>query len=460
MSSTQTLRGWKRILGYAEIRKDLQTRSLPCSPEHVCAWLRKSTVQFSAKNMAMLLRVFDRMTAAGHGCLDSLEKLESEFQAEHFFTKTGILQMVCERTSTPKNTLLQNSLLAWVVQGLTLRALTPDDGKLMHLEPGAPRVPWKFVQLGFFLGGAASFERHYLQVFFPCFFCFFHVKLANQGRDICFFVPLFFGKFFPFKLWQTKDEVLRQMGVELAIRRVIHYLSAKFGNKEGAQARLCDCFGSYTTYFSTFREGSEERKQFLSTCTSSELEAAMFCDAAMSGSKVIHSILANALTENWLLPAEVLMQKREWVEDGIVDVEELLKDPPQEDAVQAAMEEVAQTEEAAVTPVETPDHTPTKARKEEIEDEVPDAVPEEEKKVSVEPDRREHFRVLTLPDFVADLFMKVSRTTFERTVHHAKLCADLTFFWGADLDGFECQLDGLKFRIDWFVLWLAGLVVD
>ena len=111
------------------------------------------------------------------------------------------------------------------------------------------------------------------------------------------------------------------------------------------------------------------------------------------------------------------MQKREWVDDGILDVEELLKDPP------------------AVTPVETPDHTPTKPRKEEMEvqDEVPDAVLEETK-VSVEPDRREHFHVLTLPDFVADLFMKVSRTTFEHTVHHAKLCADLTGFLGADLD--------------------------
>ena len=120
--------------------------------------------------------------AAGHGCLDSLEKLESDFQAEHFFTKTGILQMVCERTSTPKNTLLQNSLLAWVVQGLTLRALTPDDGKLMHLEPGATRVPWKFVPLGFFLGGAASFERCYLQVFFLPF-CFSMSSWQNHGRD-------------------------------------------------------------------------------------------------------------------------------------------------------------------------------------------------------------------------------------------------------------------------------------
>ena len=61
VSSTQTLRGWKRIVGYGEVRTDLQSRSLPCSPEHVCLWLRKSTVQVSTKNMSMLLRVFDRM---------------------------------------------------------------------------------------------------------------------------------------------------------------------------------------------------------------------------------------------------------------------------------------------------------------------------------------------------------------------------------------------------------------
>ena len=218
-------------------------------------------------------------------------------------------------------------------------------------SPGALEV----CSIRFFLGGSRFLRKTLFAGVFSLFFLFFPCQAGKPRARHMFFCAPFFGKFFPFKLWQTKDEVLRQMGVELAIRRVIHYLSAKFGNKEGAQARLCDCFGSYTTYFSTFREGSEERKQFLSTCTPSELEAAMFCDAAMSGSKVIHSILANALTENWLLPAEVLMQKREWVEDGIVDVEELLKDPPQEDAVQAAMEEVAQTEEAAVTPVETPE---------------------------------------------------------------------------------------------------------
>ena len=43
----------------------MQSRRLPPTAEAVCACLKKITVQFSSKNMAILFRVYDRMHAAG-----------------------------------------------------------------------------------------------------------------------------------------------------------------------------------------------------------------------------------------------------------------------------------------------------------------------------------------------------------------------------------------------------------
>ena len=78
--------------------------------------------------------------AAGFSAVACLEEMESTFEANHFFANTSVLSLVCERTATPKNLLLQNGLLAWVVEGLTLKALQENDGRNVSLPASSVRV--------------------------------------------------------------------------------------------------------------------------------------------------------------------------------------------------------------------------------------------------------------------------------------------------------------------------------
>lgn len=74
----------------------------------------------------------------------ALEQMDSRFESSHFLANTSILQLLCERTSTPKNLLLQNSLLAWVICSLSHRALMEDDGRHVVLSSAATRVSWLY----------------------------------------------------------------------------------------------------------------------------------------------------------------------------------------------------------------------------------------------------------------------------------------------------------------------------
>ena len=139
IASNQTLKGWKRICGFAAIRDDLHARQLPCNAEAVSTWLSSAKVSVSVKALSGLLRVFDRMNACGPEVMRCLDQMDSEYQTQHFFANTSVLSILCERTSVNKNSLLQNSLLAWTVQGLTLRALCVNDGRLKEVKATAPR---------------------------------------------------------------------------------------------------------------------------------------------------------------------------------------------------------------------------------------------------------------------------------------------------------------------------------
>ena len=140
IAANQTLKGWKRICGYAAIRDDLKERHLPHNGDSVSDWLSKAKVTISGKNVGALLRVYDRMTAAGASVMRALEAMESEYQSEHYLSNTSVLQMICEKTSVNKNSLLQNALLNWVVQGLVARTLAVNDGKVRVLSATATRA--------------------------------------------------------------------------------------------------------------------------------------------------------------------------------------------------------------------------------------------------------------------------------------------------------------------------------
>ncbi|CAK9021842.1 Uncharacterized protein (Fragment) [Durusdinium trenchii] len=147
IAGAQTLRGFKRILGYAEIRESLKAQMLPHNAEAISAWQHTANVQVSAKNLSNLLRVHDRMVAAGSPCLESIEQMDSRFGAEHFMSNTSVLAVLCEKTACPKNELLQNCLLCWVVQSVCYRALRENDGRHTHLPPNATRDIWLNVRL-------------------------------------------------------------------------------------------------------------------------------------------------------------------------------------------------------------------------------------------------------------------------------------------------------------------------
>ena len=139
ISENQTLRGFKRVQGYAEIQADLKSRHQEHSAEAVSAWLKVIDVHVSTKVLAGLFLVHSRMHAAA-GCIACLESMDSAFGNEHFFANTTCLQMITQRTAVPNNSLLQEALLSFVVEGLSFRALCPNNGHQIWIDPKTTRA--------------------------------------------------------------------------------------------------------------------------------------------------------------------------------------------------------------------------------------------------------------------------------------------------------------------------------
>ena len=217
-----------------------------------------------------------------------------------------------------------------------------------------------------------------------------------------------------------KDTVAQQLSIELALRRVIHYISNKLASKENSSVRLCDMFGTYDAFFQ-YVSNSQERAEFLRKCQAAEAEAATFCKTAMEGGILIHSQLEKSIETNWLLPAEVIMQREEWRKSSLIDLDELMRDA---DPVEPAVLELkAAKEKEALDPA-----SPSKPESQPIEDEVPEETEPESSAALPLPEvsRRSHFKVASPPDWAEDLFKKVTLTTFEQSLAHAQTCASLS----------------------------------
>ena len=117
-AENQTLRGFKRILGYMEVQSELKRQHLKCDAEAVSAWLQTVGVQMTAKALGPLFLVHSRITAAS-GCLRAIEEMDSVFSGQHFLAVSACLVMICQRTSVSGNSLLANALLAFVIKGFT-----------------------------------------------------------------------------------------------------------------------------------------------------------------------------------------------------------------------------------------------------------------------------------------------------------------------------------------------------
>ena len=316
----------------------------------------------------------------------ALEQMDSYFESSHFLANTSILQLLCERTSTPKNLLLQNSLLAWVICSLAYRALKEVDGRHVALSSNATRVSWLFRSQTFYHFCEQSDSAHYYNIMSAFFF---------------------------------KDEVLKQLGCELALRRIVQYLSNKLASKEDSKVRLCDAFGTWASFEDQWKGSEEFRKEFLHKCSPREVEACTFCELAMDGGLSVHSILLEATSENFLQPAEAIFQRQEWVQNQILDLEELMKDSLPDAAEPAAQEaEDAKLEDALDTETGTTTVKPVSAMPSEEFPDMPAAdIQQPEAK-----ERRSFFKILDIPEWAEDLLQKVSLSTFEHCLAHAKTC--------------------------------------
>ena len=79
---------------------------------------------------------------------------------------------------------------------------------------------------------------------------------------------------------------------------------------------------------------NSQPSELLRKCQPAEAEAATFCKTAMKGGILIHSQLEKSIETNWLLPAEIIMQREEWHKNSLIDLDELMRDAdPVEPAV-------------------------------------------------------------------------------------------------------------------------------
>ena len=216
----------------------------------------------------------------------------------------------------------------------------------------------------------------------------------------------------------VKEVVQKQVAVELALRRVVHYISNKLAAKDDHGPRLCDMFGTYEA-FKSYVSDASVRSKFLKQCHPREVEAAAFCKSAMEGGILIHSLLEETLETNWLQPAEIIMQNEGWRKHNLIDLEELLKD---EDPVAHAVSEVKEAEVQQVMAANTAARDPAQIPA----DEMPEDATESALPPVPETSRSSYFKVAALPDWAEDLFRKVTLPTFEQSLAHAQTCANLS----------------------------------
>ena len=230
-------------------------------------------------------------------------------------------------------------------------------------------------------------------------------------------------------------------------------MSNKLGSKDDAGVRLNDMFGTYTA-FKKFQTDEDLRKAYLDKCNPSEVEAVGFLEQAMCGNILIHGIIGQCIQDNWLQPAEAILANSEWASSDLLDFQELMKveqDDPTATAAEEAtlMPEVSEPEPQKSTSEEKPDQS------QDIVDEVPEgeAGMEEQEQEPPSAPRASAFKVLHVPSWVEDLFQKVCLTTFEQTVHHAKLCASLRkwfrlLYSAGTASGFVYSAAGFMFVVD------------
>ncbi|CAE7906934.1 unnamed protein product [Symbiodinium microadriaticum] len=118
-SQVQTLVGLRRAQAVQEVERLLQRSGKSSSAGDIEKWFRAGNLQqMSEKTIRAMLRIARRFaTVSPEGPLIVAE-LDSKFQTEHCLSGHTNLDLLCSRTSIPKNSTLENGLLMWVLQSL------------------------------------------------------------------------------------------------------------------------------------------------------------------------------------------------------------------------------------------------------------------------------------------------------------------------------------------------------
>ena len=171
------------------------------------------------------------------------------------------------------------------------------------------------------------------------------------------------------------------------------------------------------------------REELLRQCSHRELEAVAFLDLLLEGQKVVHGIVMDAIKENFLESAEIILQSPLFVKREILDVQELLT-PPEPEAVKQAIAEAKDAEKAT---------EPIICEESQRED-LPETVPDQEMPQQAEVKRASFFETITIPDWVETALGKISNlATFEQAFKHAKVCPGLRHFPSQIKEAAACQ---------------------
>ena len=186
--------------------------------------------------------------------------------------------------------------------------------------------------------------------------------------------------------------------------------------------RLTDAFSTWERYQETFHSTEDKKRAFVSKLLpGAEVEACTFLCQLLAGNSAIHEIVLAAVNEIFLMPAEMIFARPAWAKDEIIDLDCLLQ--PDEEKVEAPLQAAAEeATEQAIAPQPAPASESGAAA--QLQEEYPDQATGHGVEVESQPERRrsEYFSMLQCPQWLEDMFKKISLTSFEAALAHSQQC--------------------------------------
>ena len=196
-AESDLLRGFRRTLAVEGVRRSLASRCKPHGAAEVTAWF--SSVHFESEKMtkdivAQHLKIYDRI-ATNKKSSAMLDEMESRWGRFHGLSSLTALDLVCKKTSLPKNKPLESALITWVIHGIAVACAR-----------GHSEVP-KASSVGTFSNILLLVRRvvFYLLNRFP--------PRTQSGKDMKDTLLKLFGDWLGFHKAFSKGEALEPMGL-------------------------------------------------------------------------------------------------------------------------------------------------------------------------------------------------------------------------------------------------------